>query len=155
MFLRATEMNDTNMSLGGFFDVNRTLFKSVRKIISWTFVRYINIQLLYCLAACYNGNLFGSSAAVPNQFTRRIFTRNAFFYNIINVRYNENNFKNLKPKWTVFIVELSVFMCNASKLDVFGQIEKSNVGVDKKSILVIYLAIEKFDNFIFIMNTPI
>lgn len=30
MFLRATEMNSTNMSLGGFFDVNRNLFKSVK-----------------------------------------------------------------------------------------------------------------------------
>ncbi|KAG5861586.1 hypothetical protein JTB14_023774 [Gonioctena quinquepunctata] len=29
MFLRATEMNPTNMSLNGFFDVNRNLFKSV------------------------------------------------------------------------------------------------------------------------------
>ncbi|KAJ8946211.1 hypothetical protein NQ314_008945 [Rhamnusium bicolor] len=29
MFLRATEMNPTDMSLGGFFDVNRNLFKSV------------------------------------------------------------------------------------------------------------------------------
>lgn len=29
MFLRATEMNQTNINLGGFFDVNRTLFKSV------------------------------------------------------------------------------------------------------------------------------
>lgn len=30
MFLRATEMNQANINLGGFFDVNRTLFKSVR-----------------------------------------------------------------------------------------------------------------------------
>lgn len=29
MFLRATEMNQANINLGGFFDVNRTLFKSV------------------------------------------------------------------------------------------------------------------------------
>lgn len=29
MFLRATEMNPSNISCGGFFDVNRTLFKSV------------------------------------------------------------------------------------------------------------------------------
>lgn len=29
MFLRATEMNDTDISIGGFFDVNRGLFKSV------------------------------------------------------------------------------------------------------------------------------
>lgn len=30
MFLRATELNQANINLGGFFDVNRTLFKSVR-----------------------------------------------------------------------------------------------------------------------------
>lgn len=30
MFLRATEMNPSQISLGGFFNVNRTLFKSVR-----------------------------------------------------------------------------------------------------------------------------
>lgn len=29
MFIRATEMNSTDLSLGGFFDVNRNLFKSV------------------------------------------------------------------------------------------------------------------------------
>lgn len=29
MFLRATEMNPSHISLGGFFDVNRNLFKSV------------------------------------------------------------------------------------------------------------------------------
>jgi gustatory receptor len=29
MFLRATEMNPSQISLGGFFDINRTLFKSV------------------------------------------------------------------------------------------------------------------------------
>lgn len=30
MFLRATEMNVASINLGGFFDVNRNLFKSVR-----------------------------------------------------------------------------------------------------------------------------
>lgn len=30
MFLRATELNPANINLGGFFDVNRNLFKSVR-----------------------------------------------------------------------------------------------------------------------------
>lgn len=33
MFLRATEMNQTNINLGGFFDVNRNLFKSVRACV--------------------------------------------------------------------------------------------------------------------------
>lgn len=32
MFLRATEMNPSNINCGGFFDVNRNLFKSVRGI---------------------------------------------------------------------------------------------------------------------------
>lgn len=32
MFLRATEMDRANINLGGFFDVNRNLFKSVRKL---------------------------------------------------------------------------------------------------------------------------
>jgi gustatory receptor len=30
MFLRATEMNQTHINLGGFFNVDRNLFKSVR-----------------------------------------------------------------------------------------------------------------------------
>lgn len=34
MFLRATEMSKANMNLGGFFDVNRNLFKSVRELRS-------------------------------------------------------------------------------------------------------------------------
>lgn len=34
MFLRATEMYRANINLGGFFDVNRNLFKSVRKLRS-------------------------------------------------------------------------------------------------------------------------
>jgi gustatory receptor len=32
MFLRSTEMNTASINLGGFFDVNRTLFKSVRRL---------------------------------------------------------------------------------------------------------------------------
>lgn len=35
MFLRATEMNQANINLGGFFDVNRTLFKSVSIYFCW------------------------------------------------------------------------------------------------------------------------
>jgi hypothetical protein len=35
MFLRATEMNQANINLGGFFDVNRTLFKSVSILYCW------------------------------------------------------------------------------------------------------------------------
>lgn len=35
MFLRATEMNPSNINCGGFFDVNRNLFKSVRGIFRY------------------------------------------------------------------------------------------------------------------------
>ncbi|CAG9814475.1 unnamed protein product [Phaedon cochleariae] len=43
MFLRATEMNPTEMSLGGFFDVNRTLFKSLIA----TMVTYLVVLLQF------------------------------------------------------------------------------------------------------------
>ncbi|XP_017774851.1 PREDICTED: gustatory and odorant receptor 24 [Nicrophorus vespilloides] len=43
MFLRATEMNPTNMSLGGFFDVNRNLFKSLLA----TMVTYLVVLLQF------------------------------------------------------------------------------------------------------------
>lgn len=45
MFLRSTEMNTASINLGGFFDVNRTLFKSVRSLNDmFTFHHY---------SACY------------------------------------------------------------------------------------------------------
>lgn len=38
MFLRATEMNPSNINCGGFFDVNRNLFKTVSKsLLSFIF----------------------------------------------------------------------------------------------------------------------
>ncbi|KAB0798704.1 hypothetical protein PPYR_09697 [Photinus pyralis] len=43
MFLRATEMSETSMSLGGFFDVNRTLFKSLLA----TMVTYLVVLLQF------------------------------------------------------------------------------------------------------------
>ncbi|XP_045469966.1 gustatory and odorant receptor 24 [Harmonia axyridis] len=43
MFLRATEMNPTNMSLVGFFDVNRNLFKSLLA----TMVTYLVVLLQF------------------------------------------------------------------------------------------------------------
>lgn len=65
MFLRATEMNSTDMSLGGFFDVNRTLFKSViseaRRFID-CFIAY----MLHFLVTRHHGYVFGSFVAVPN-----------------------------------------------------------------------------------------
>ncbi|XP_062525395.1 gustatory and odorant receptor 24 isoform X2 [Bombyx mori] len=43
MFLRATEMNPSQISLGGFFDVNRTLFKSLLA----TMVTYLVVLLQF------------------------------------------------------------------------------------------------------------
>lgn len=43
MFLRATEMNPSNINLGGFFDVNRTLFKSLLS----TMVTYLVVLLQF------------------------------------------------------------------------------------------------------------
>ncbi|XP_053615595.1 gustatory and odorant receptor 24 [Plodia interpunctella] len=43
MFLRATEMNPSQISLGGFFDVNRTLFKSLMA----TMVTYLVVLLQF------------------------------------------------------------------------------------------------------------
>ncbi|XP_013185991.2 gustatory and odorant receptor 24 [Amyelois transitella] len=43
MFLRATEMNPSEISLGGFFDVNRTLFKSLMA----TMVTYLVVLLQF------------------------------------------------------------------------------------------------------------
>ncbi|XP_058456058.1 gustatory and odorant receptor 24 [Malaya genurostris] len=43
MFLRATEMNLSNINLGGFFDVNRTLFKSLLA----TMVTYLVVLLQF------------------------------------------------------------------------------------------------------------
>ncbi|GLV42554.1 Gustatory receptor 63a [Carabus blaptoides fortunei] len=43
MFLRATEMNPTDLSLGGFFDVNRNLFKSLMA----TMVTYLVVLLQF------------------------------------------------------------------------------------------------------------
>ncbi|XP_057671774.1 gustatory and odorant receptor 24 [Diorhabda carinulata] len=43
MFLRATEMNPTDMSLGGFFEVNRNLFKSLIA----TMVTYLVVLLQF------------------------------------------------------------------------------------------------------------
>lgn len=41
MFLRATEMNPSQISLGGFFDVNRTLFKSVKEAALFYFSQLV------------------------------------------------------------------------------------------------------------------
>lgn len=75
MFLRATEMNPTDMSLGGFFDVNRTLFKSVRfqleinsnfRQLTWDY---------FVLVVGDDGYLFGCVVAISNQHTDRCWFR--------------------------------------------------------------------------------
>lgn len=71
MFLRATEMSKANMNLGGFFDVNRNLFKSVRELrsllwndcdFSWMknflstllFFLYLHVQLLATMVTFFS-----------------------------------------------------------------------------------------------------
>lgn len=44
MFLRATEMNPSNISCGGFFDVNRSLFKSVNLTASISFRSFSTVH---------------------------------------------------------------------------------------------------------------
>ncbi|XP_046751421.1 gustatory and odorant receptor 24 [Diprion similis] len=58
MFLRATEMNPSDISLGGFFDVNRNLFKS----LLGTMVTYLVVLLQFQIslpetAGVYNATL--------------------------------------------------------------------------------------------------
>lgn len=56
MFLRATEMNQANINLGGFFDVNRTLFKSVS-------ISYCRKWLRYFIRECDIFSSFFSSTS--------------------------------------------------------------------------------------------
>lgn len=50
MFLRATEMNPSAINCGGFFDVNRNLFKSVRYCVGgYVFFIKLTIALLQLL----------------------------------------------------------------------------------------------------------
>lgn len=55
MFLRATEMNHSNINLGGFFDVNRNLFKSVSSLDALKRVRFFNSFLFSLKAAGDHG----------------------------------------------------------------------------------------------------
>lgn len=62
MFLRATEMNPTDISLGGFFDVNRILFKSVSKKNCATYF-FFNLMLL---ASSNYGNILSCAVTISN-----------------------------------------------------------------------------------------
>lgn len=77
MFLRATEMNPSNINCGGFFDVNRNLFKSVNSFINgqclfeFFYLWIILKPKKYSFPApCNNGYVFGGFATIPNQHTR-------------------------------------------------------------------------------------
>ncbi|CAG9832424.1 unnamed protein product [Diabrotica balteata] len=66
MFLRATEMNPTDMSLGGFFDVNRNLFKSLIA----TMVTYLVVLLQFQISIPEDGgpvNATMMNRALPQQ----------------------------------------------------------------------------------------
>lgn len=72
MFLRATEMNPSNINCGGFFDVNRNLFKSVKNFNAKIWWNLFQNQK-FLTAPSYNGNIFGGFTTIPNQHTRRYF----------------------------------------------------------------------------------
>lgn len=67
MFLRATEMNPSNINLGGYFDVNRNLFKSLLT----TMVTYLVVLLQFQISipdeslALTNNNNSNSSTTLP------------------------------------------------------------------------------------------
>lgn len=48
MFLRATEINPSNINCGGFFDVNRNLFKGVSEESTKNAANLINVYLCSC-----------------------------------------------------------------------------------------------------------
>nr|AXF48825.1 gustatory receptor GR24 [Lobesia botrana] len=58
MFLRATEMNPSQISLGGFFDVNRTLFKSLLA----TMVTYLVVLLQFQISIPDDSHMQGPDA---------------------------------------------------------------------------------------------
>ncbi|CAH1105857.1 unnamed protein product [Psylliodes chrysocephalus] len=62
MFLRATEMNPTDMTLGGFFDVNRTLFKSLIA----TMVTYLVVLLQFQISIPEDTSNFNASMLIKH-----------------------------------------------------------------------------------------
>lgn len=66
MFLRATEMNATEMNLGGFFNVNRTLFKSVRH---YNALNKNKSRINLILAVSDDGYVSGGVTAIPNKYS--------------------------------------------------------------------------------------
>jgi hypothetical protein len=64
-------MNTASINLGGFFDVNRTLFKSVRRLSDMWFF-FSSLFMLYILISVTrnDGNIFGCSVTVSNKYPR-------------------------------------------------------------------------------------
>ena len=83
MFLRATEMNQANINLGGFFDVNRNLFKSVRKtkklIIEW--LRFLMDETFFYSLSFFFLSFVRQLLATMVHNIKRSFVRKAFNYN--------------------------------------------------------------------------
>lgn len=72
MFLRATEMNPSSISLGGYFDVNRNLFKSVSQIITYNNICFMPNKIISVNifpVAGDNGDISGCIIAIPNQYS--------------------------------------------------------------------------------------
>lgn len=74
MFLRATEMNPSNINCGGFFDVNRSLFKSVKRTFMNIIYRHVSLcNIFFCdtAAAPYNyGNISSGITAISDKHSR-------------------------------------------------------------------------------------
>lgn len=62
MFLRATEMNPSNINLGGFFDVNRNLFKSLLT----TMVTYLVVLLQFQISIPEDPNILAMNNGLVN-----------------------------------------------------------------------------------------
>ncbi|XP_066155927.1 gustatory and odorant receptor 24-like [Euwallacea fornicatus] len=67
MFLRATEMNPTDMCLCGFFDVNRNLFKSLLA----TMVTYLVVLLQFQISIPAGDGELGNSTLPPSSFLNK------------------------------------------------------------------------------------
>lgn len=61
MFIRATEMNPSNINCGGFFDVNRNLFKGVRGYCYFLFAAIISINVILLSSCSRQWSLISSS----------------------------------------------------------------------------------------------
>lgn len=82
MFLRATEMNPSRINLGGFFDVNRNLFKSVRKEIRILvyFIKHFNFYFkLLATMVTYLVVLLQFQISIPDDPNQLLAAANGTF----------------------------------------------------------------------------